>query len=119
MREESYSLVGKQKLYVQMQKVCMVKNRDAEGVVKNRGEIRVVTAVVKGTLHTEKEPGLSAQIEQLSRQLDKRKYQLAQKDPRSIQKKQPSGYLRVRKVGSWNPGLWEVWPFKEIVSWHF
>ena len=44
-----------------------------------------VTAVVKDMLHTEKEPGLSAQIEQLFRQLDKLKYQLAQKDQRNIQ----------------------------------
>ena len=50
---------------------------DAEGVVKNRGgDENSVTAVVKETLPTEKEPGLSAQIEQLSRQLDKLKYQL-------------------------------------------
>ena len=76
---------------------------DAEGVVKNRGvDESSVTAVVKETLHTEKEPGLSAQIEQFSRQLDKLKYQLAQKDQRNIQKKRPSGDQRMRKwvVGS-------------------
>ena len=78
---------------------------DAEGVVKTRvGDENSVTAVVKETLPTEKEPGLSAQIEQLSRQLDKLKYQLAQKDPRNIQKKRPSGDQRVRKGGCWKCG---------------
>ena len=66
--------------------------------MKNSGvDESSVTAVVKETLHTEKESGLSAQIEQLSRQLDKLKYQLAQKDQRNIQKKRLSGDQRVRK----------------------
>ena len=49
----------------------------------------------------EKQSAVSAQIEQLSRQLDKLKYQLAQKDQRNIQKKRPSGDQRVRKGNCW------------------
>ena len=78
---------------------------DAEGVVKNLGgNENSVTAVVKEMLPTEKEPGLSAQIEQLSRQLDKLKYQLAQIDLRNILKKRPGGDQRVRKGGCWKCG---------------